>query len=228
MMYLTFTMQMLFRLLTFIVAPILLIIPTLYATARKLDRLPWGLDGVFGCVEDGWNGNGIDPDNPRQYYNAGEWDVERADENGEPAGTQGWWPNYKRVNWAKLSFIKEWWLSYQWCALRNVCFNLRFGSFIGENIHYNAITLKRFEWQKSLTKPIRVEWINENGSKRFFRVSKIGNFLVTWGWEFYPWTQEPTFSSYKRLRKQGYYNVNTQKDSKYKDRSIVSVRLTRL
>ena len=227
-MYFTFTTQMLFRLLTMLIAPVVLFIPTLYATYKNLDRLPWGLNSWFGCEEDGWNGNGTDPDNPRQYNKPYEWDKHYADEEGRPTGAQGWWPNYKRVNWYKLSFLKRWWLSYQWCALRNVCWNLRLSDFIGESIHYDDITLTRFKWDRKLAAPIDIEWINNNGSRRFFKRVKVFGVEVEYGWEFHPWAFEKTFASYKDLRALGYEHPSISNTAKYKDRSIVSIRVRKL
>ena len=80
----------------------ILLVPTLYATARNLDRLPWGLDPWFGCREDGWNGTGCDPDFKRQYWR-----------NVDGKTVQGWWPDYLGVIWDDLPFIKRWWYGFR-------------------------------------------------------------------------------------------------------------------
>lgn len=216
---------MLFRWGTMIVSPIVLIIPTLWATYKNLHKLPWGLDSIFGCEEDGWNGNGTDPNNNRQYWKPEKWDRHYTDSQGKPLGTQGWWANYERVDWDNLSFLKKWWLSYQWCALRNVCWNLRLTDWFGTSIHYDDIQLKTFEWEKSNIKPVKAEW-EYDGKEYFFRRKYFGDWALEYGWEFYPWVFEESFQSYKDLREKGYGGYFGEGNhSKYKDRSIPSLRI---
>jgi len=82
-----------------------LIYPTFIATRDNLAELPFGYDLIHGNKEDGWNGNIV----TRRF-----WDG------------QGWWPSYLGVVWDELSFMKKWRLGYQWCAIRNPAWNVRY------------------------------------------------------------------------------------------------------
>ena len=62
-----------YRLIVILLGFPLLIIPTLYATIKELNELPWGFNKFYGNAEDGWNGNG----EQRRYWNG-----------------QGWYPDY--------------------------------------------------------------------------------------------------------------------------------------
>ena len=218
-MYIRFLFSFLLRLLLAIVAPVILIIPTLCATHKSLDRLPWGLNSLFGCEEDGWNGNGIDPNNPRRGWEEGrqgKWVEE--DARNPDSLYQGWWFDYKDVSYSRLSFLQRWWLSYQWCALRNVAWNLRLTK-LAANTHYQQIQLDYLEVSG---KTATVEWIGANGESYFFKRSSLGFILIEWGWEFYPEYFIEDTLEYNRIRNHGY-----TREYKYKTKSIVSVRFRR-
>ena len=208
-----------FRLFLALIAPVVLLLPTLYAEAKVLKQLPWGLNSLFGCEEDGWNGNGIDPNNPRQGWEEGvkgKW-IEEKDRKANK-NYQGWWPDYKGVMWSELSFIKRWWLGYRWCAFRNVGWNLRLHPKFSTSIHYEDIVIL-YLWKDSETGEVTVEWKDIEGKEFFFRKKRFLGVMWEFGWEFYPSMfikQEPEF---KRIREHGY-----TRGYKYKHRSIPSSR----
>lgn len=191
-------------------AIILLPIPTLYATIKDLDRLPWGLDYIFGCREDGWNGTGCDPDFKRQYWR-----------NVDGKTIQGWWPDKLGVIWSDLPLIKRWWYSYQWCALRNFAWNLRLTDWFADSIHYNDIDV---DWMEKNQNEITVTWHNKQGKKRYFKRRKILGVYWDYGYEFYWDLFDIDHPWYKRIRSEGYvFNVTP-----FKDRSIPSIRPRKL
>jgi len=197
-----------FRLLLMILAPVILFIPTLYATARNLDRLPWGLDYIFGCREDGWNGTGCDPAFPRVFWR-----------NVDGETVQGWWPDYLGVIWSKKSFIYRWLRGFQWCALRNVAWNLRLNDWFGTSIHFKDIRVVWFE-ENPLTKEAIYIWYGKNGKKFYKKRQKIFGVLLEYGYEFYPEYFDEDHQWYRRVRNHGYtFNV-----APFKDRSIPSIR----
>lgn len=195
---------------------IIILIPvTLYATWKKLNKLPLGLDKVFGCEEDGWNGNGIDPNNPRQFWKPDDWHNIHEDRNGNPTGTQGWWADYLKIDWGKQYFLKRWWLGYRWCAWRNMCWNLRLQDWFSDSIHYDDIKVTKLKD----TVPIHCEWVNKEGKKRFIKQKKLFGILFEYGWEFKPEIFNPEKPEYERVRKHGYTRM-----WKYRKFSIPSIR----
>jgi hypothetical protein len=187
-------------------AIILLPVPTLYATLRKLDRLPWGLDYIFGCREDGWNGTGCDPQNPRKLFT-----------KVDGITLQGWWPDYLGLIWDDLAWYHQWWLSYKWCALRNFAWNLRLLDWFSTSIHYNDITVTKMEKDGHR---ITVLWTSTNGKKYYFKRRKLINTWWDYGYEFHYELFDPTHPWYVKVRQQGY----TFDVTPFKDRSIPSIR----
>lgn len=216
-MYLRYYTQVIVRLVLFVVAPIVLFIPTLYATARNLNQLPWGLNKVFGCEEDGWNGNGIDPNNPRQGWEEGNWHVWVEEKDRKPGmKMQGWDCDHERIKWSELNFLQRWWRGFRWCALRNVTWNLRLTSFAA-NTHYQTI-----EIVKNITKGKEsyIEWkCHKTGKKYFFKRKYLFGVLWESGWEFEPRYFDKTDKLYRRVRDHGYTRVH-----KYRKYGIVSIR----
>jgi hypothetical protein len=166
-----------FRLIVIILGFPLLIIPTLYATARNLNELPWGFNKLYGNAEDGWNGNG----EQRRYWNA-----------------QGWWPDYLGIIWSEQSFLKRWWLGYKWCAIRNPAWNLRLIPFFSISVEpYEVFDLKikgntLLHDKSGLVK----KWYTVTFKTADNKV-KTSNYLYTklykntfialrWGWKIYP------------------------------------------
>jgi len=194
----------LFRLAMIFIAPIVLLIPTVYATAKNLDRLPWGLDLIFGCREDGWNGTGCDPDFPRVFWT-----------NVDGVTKQGWWPDYLGIMWNDLSFIKRWWYGFKWCAWRNVCWNLRLTDWFGTSIHFKDIRIVDLNENTAI-------WYNKiDGKKRYFKRRKVFGVTFEYGYEFYHFAFDNTHPWYSRLRSEGY----TFDVTPFKDRSIPSIRI---
>jgi hypothetical protein len=190
-----------------ILAKVILPIPTLYATLRKLDRLPWGLNYIFGCTEDGWNGTGCDPSFPRQFW-----------KNVDGKTIQGWYPDYLGVIWKDLPWYKQWYHSYVWCAWRNTAWNLRMVSWYGVSVHFKDIEVTKFEKDGNR---ITVVWIGSDGKTRYFkRRDLFGKWCWEFGHEFYYDYFDPSHKWYHKLRAEGYtFNVTP-----FKDRSIPSVR----
>jgi hypothetical protein len=190
----------------FIFAPIILFIPTIYATIKELDRLPWGLDYIFGCREDGWNGTGCDPENIRKHW-----------KNVDGKTIQGWYPDYLGVIWSDLSAFKRWWYSYKWCSQRNVCWNLRLTDWFGTSIHFDDIKIIKIDDGKVDKTAI---WIGKDGKKRYFKRRKVFGLAFDYGYEFHFDYFNPNHIWYNRVRKEGY----TFDVSPFKDRSIPSFR----
>jgi len=196
---------------------IILIPVTLYATAKDLKRLPFGLDSIAGCEEDCWNGNGEDPSNPRQGWIPGKQGIWHEDRSvNKPAGVQGWWPDYLGLDWNELSWIKKWWLGYKWCAFRNLCWNLRLRKWFSTNIHYDNIEILEYN---SDYYNYKVVWKDLNGNKYFMRRKKFLGMTFEWGWEYYDYIHNKSDPRYGRIRKHGY-----TKEYKYKIYSIPSFR----
>ena len=207
------------RILFMFLAPLVLFLPTIYAQIRGLNRLPWGLDSIFGCEEDGWNGNGIDPNNPRQGWEEGVKGKWIEEEDRVPSKKyQGWWPDYKGVKWSKLNGLKQWWLGYQWCAFRNVGWNLRLKSSFGTSIDYKDIVILYLR-SDSKTREVTVEWRDAKGKEFSFKRKKFLGVLWEFGWEFYPEIFLQGHPVFERIRKHGY-----TRGWKYKNRSIPSIR----
>lgn len=166
-----------FRMLIILIGIPLLIIPTIYASLRDLNELPWGLNKVYGNAEDGWNGNG----EQRRLW-----------------GGQGWWPAYLGVNWYELSKLKRWWLSYKWCAIRNPAWNLRLIPWFSLSVEKeNIVNFKYSGNTRTQTKSgnvetyydISFETISGRKCKSHFRYKRLsdGKFLyLRWGWKIYP------------------------------------------
>ena len=190
-------------------AIIVLPIPTLYATVRKLDRLPWGLDYIFGNSEDGWNGTGCDPDFTRKHW-----------KNVDNETIQGWWPNYLGVIWDVLPWFNRWWFSYQWAALRNVCWNLRMNDWFGASIHFEDIRVVWFEHDQTSGEFTYI-WYDKSRRKKYKKGRIIFGRLIEYGYEFYPEYFDRDHAWFQKVRKQGYtFNV-----APFKNRSIPSLRL---
>jgi len=200
--------KLIFRLLMIFVAPIVLFIPTIYATLRNRDRLPWGLDPFFGCREDGWNGTGCDPDFPRVFWR-----------NVDGVTVQGWYPDYLGVIWDDLPIWKQWYHGFKWCAVRNICWNLRLTDWFGTSTHFNDIRVVWYEVDK-LTGETTVIWYDKTQNKKYHRRKIIFGVLLEYGYEFpldlfaadHPW--------YNRVRDEGY----TFDVTPFKDRSMPSLR----
>jgi hypothetical protein len=168
---------LLFRLLIILIGFPLLIIPTLYATARNLNELPWGFNKIYGNAEDGWNGNG----EQRRFW-----------------GGQGWWPNYLDIVWSEQSFFKRWWFGYKWCAIRNPSWNLRLIPFFSISVEpYNVFDLRikgntLVHDKTGISKKwYTVTWVtidNEKKSANFVykRVYKNIFIALRYGWKVYP------------------------------------------
>jgi hypothetical protein len=201
-------LKLLFRLLMMFVAPVILLIPTIYATVKKLDRLPWGLDPFFGCKEDGWNGTGCDPEFLRKFWR-----------NVDRKTMQGWYPDYLGLIWDDLPMFKQWWHGFVWCAFRNVCWNLRLTDWFGTSVHWQDIRVNWLE-RNDTTGEITVIWNNKKGKQLRHRRKLIFGFLLEYGYEFpydlfddaHPW--------FKRVRNEGY----TFDVTPFKDRSMPSLR----
>jgi len=195
------------RLLLLFAAPVILLLPTLWATYKNLDRLPWGLDSIFGCREDGWNGTGCDPEFKRQYWR-----------NVDGKTLQGWWPDHLQVIWTELSFWQRWRYSYQWCAWRNVGWNLRLTNWFGTSIHFDDIKIKVLSVEGH---EITAVWENKFSGKRYyFKRRKVFGTWWEYGWELHLPVFQLDSLHYFRLRGRGYtYDVWP-----FKDRSIPSVR----
>jgi hypothetical protein len=196
----------LFRLVLMIIAPVLLLVPTLYAMDRKLDKLPWGFNYIFGCTEDGWNGTGCDPAFSRKFWR-----------NVDGKTVQGWWPDYLGVIWEDLPWYKKWYYGYKWCAVRNVGWNLRLTDWFGTSIHFDDITVTTFEKEGH---KITVEWTGPDGKSRYFKRHKHFGIYWEYGYEFHYDYFDPTHPWYNRLREEGY----TFDVTPFKDRSIPSFR----
>jgi hypothetical protein len=168
---------LLFRLLIILLGFPLLIIPTLYATARNLNDLPWGFNKLYGNAEDGWNGNG----KQRRFW-----------------GGQGWWPNYLDIVWSEQSFFKRWWLGYKWCAIRNPAWNLRLIPFFSISVEpYNVFDLRikgntLLHDKTGISKKwYTVTWVTIDNEKKianfvYKRVYKNIFIALRWGWKVYP------------------------------------------
>tara|TARA_R110000772_G_scaffold125384_1_gene232058 strand:+ start:4174 stop:4794 length:621 start_codon:yes stop_codon:yes gene_type:complete len=201
-------LKLLFRLLMIFVAPVILLIPTIYATARKLDRLPWGLDPFFGCKEDGWNGTGCDPEFPRKFWR-----------NVDRKTMQGWYPDHLYLIWEDLPVYEQWWHGFWWCAFRNVCWNLRLTDWFGTSVHWQDIRVNWLE-RNDTTGEITVIWNNKKGKQLRHRRKLIFGVLLEYGYEFpydlfddaHPW--------FNRVRNEGY----TFDVTPFKDRSMPSLR----
>ena len=204
---------LLHRLILWPVGIVLLIPITLYATARKLDQLPI-LNSIFGCEEDGWNGNGTDPNNPRQGWQEGVYHkfVEDKDKK-DGVNYQGWWYDYLQINYSELSFIKRWWLGYKWCALRNTCWNLRLSDWFGVRIHYNSI-------DPYIAVDLETEKYYADWKTGFYYERPLLGRLLEFGFEFYPYVFNLSDPLYDRIRKVGY-----TREYKYKTVSIPSIKL---
>jgi hypothetical protein len=200
--------KLLFRLLMVFVAPVILFIPTIYATIRKLDRLPWGLNGVFGCTEDGWNGTGCDPSFPRKFWN-----------NVDGITIQGWYPDYLGLIWNDLSLFKQWWHGFVWCAFRNVCWNMRLNDWFGTSTHFKDIRVVWYEVDAT-TGEVTVIWYGKDRRKRYHRRKKILGVLLEFGYEFPLDLFNKDHAWFKRVREQGY----TFDVTPFKDRSMPSFR----
>lgn len=155
----------------------LLIIPTIYASIKDLNELPWGFNKIYGNAEDGWNGNGLQ----RRYW-----------------GGQGWWPAYLKVNWYELSPLKRWWLSYKWCAYRNPAWNLRLLPWF--SISVEALDIIKFSHRGTTDTQIKsgttehyydVSFETTSGRKckshfRYKRINSSAFLYIRWGWKIYP------------------------------------------
>ncbi len=166
-----------FRILIILVGFPLLIAPTLYATARNLNKLPWGFDKLYGNAEDGWNGNG----EQRRYWKG-----------------QGWWPNYLGIVWSEQSFLKRWWLGYKWCAFRNPAWNLRLIPFFSISVEpHNVFNLSvkgntLLHDKTGINKNwYTVTWVTIDNEKKkasfvYKRLYKDTFIALRWGWKVYP------------------------------------------
>jgi hypothetical protein len=155
----------------------LLIIPTLYASLKGLNELPWGLNKFYGNAEDGWNGNG----EQRRLWNG-----------------QGWWPNFLGITWSELSWYKEWWLSYKWCTFRNPAWNLRLIPFFSISVEpYDIFDLrikgntlvhtKSGLIKKWYTVTFRTADNKVRKSNYLYRRLYGDTFIsLRWGWKIYP------------------------------------------
>nr|WP_136252884.1 hypothetical protein [Ningiella ruwaisensis] len=203
---------MLHRLILSPIAKIVLIPATFHATARNLNQLPWGLNAIWGCEEDGWNGTGCDPNHPRVLWS-----------NVDGKTKQGWWPDYLRILWHEQPFIKRWWLGYKWCAIRNVCWNLRLQPWFAESIHYNDIKILKLK----ANRPIDCLWRNKKGKERYIKQKRFKLFgferYLEYGFEFKPELFNPTNENFTRVREQGYIGI-----WRYRAVSVPSIRFRRL
>lgn len=166
-----------FRLIVILLGIPLLIIPTIYATIKDLNELPWGLNKIYGNAEDGWNGNG----EQRRYWHG-----------------QGWWPMYLGVQWYQLSLFKRWWLGYKWCALRNPAWNLRLLPFFSISVEPQHIM--NFKISGNTNTQVKsgnieynydVSFETNTGKKckshfRYKRLKGAKFLYLRWGWKIYP------------------------------------------
>lgn len=165
------------RLLVILLGMPLLVVPTIYATIKDLNELPWGLNKVYGNAEDGWNGNG----EQRRY-----WDG------------QGWWPSYLKVQWYQLSLFKRWWLGYKWCAIRNPAWNLRLLPWFSISVEpYDVFSFRHIGTTNTQVKNGKTEhnydvsFETTEGKKcqahfRYKRLTKSKFLYLRWGWKIYP------------------------------------------
>lgn len=167
----------------------LLIIPTMYATYKNLDYLPWGLEKIFGNLEDGWNGN--------PFWRM-HWKLDGSVSRNK--GENGWWADYLRqkgVIWQDLGFWGEWWYSYHWVAIRNPVWNLRNIPYVSTSVDVKDIIKFRHKGNAHNTnRDSKVDlWYDfsfENSEGEFkshYRHKKISKkyFIhLRWGWKIYP------------------------------------------
>lgn len=209
------------RLILWIIAIVVLIPAVAWKTFRNLNRLPWGLDPIFGCEEDG-GGNGEDPANERQGWEEGIWGKWIELKDRMPGRKyQGWWPDYKRVKWSELNGLQRWWYQYRW-YLRNLCWNLRkeYNDWFSISIHYNDIGLTYADVDLESGKKT-YEWIDKmTGDSHWYRERPLFGRLLCFGWEFYPYVFDQKDPLYSRVRDIGY-----TREYKYKHRSVPSIRL---
>jgi hypothetical protein len=195
------------RIILSTIGKFILVPATLYATYKKLNRLPWGLDPIFGCEEDGWNGAGVDPSNPRKLWTF-------------KGHLQGWYPNHKQIIWEELSFLKQWYYSYVWCGWRNECWNLRLRTWFAESIHFKDINICIFDNRPAAN----IRWTTKKGKNRYFKRFKLFNdTYLEYGFEFKPELFDIDDPNYKRIRTEGYTRI-----WKYRAVSVPSIRLRRI
>jgi hypothetical protein len=182
-------MRFLIRIILMIIGFPLLIIPTMWATYKGLNELPWGFNKIWGNAEDGWNGNGTQ----RRHWNLdGTVSLNK--------GVYGWWPDYlgqQGIIWADLSFIVEWWYSYKWCAIRNAVWNTRNIPYLSTSVDVKDIISYQLLGNASNATPTSkfdlwydFEFNNREGTfKAKYRHKRIykNHFLhLRWGWKVYP------------------------------------------
>lgn len=182
-------LRFLLRILLSLIGLPLLVIPTLWATYKDLNELPWGLDKVWGNREDGWDGDGT-----QRHF----WDLDGS--VNKETGVQGWWPDYLRqqgVIWNELSFIKKWWYSYSWCALRNPAWNVRYLPYVSTSVDVLDVLSFTHEGNTEVVDgDSKVElWYNlvfENKEgvfeSRYRHKHLFKNYFLhlRWGWKVYP------------------------------------------
>ena len=182
-------MRFIARIILMLIGIPLLVIPTLWATYKNLNELPWGLNKIWGNAEDGWNGNGTQ----RRHWNIdGSVSVNKGD--------YGWWPDYLRqqgIIWRNLSFTGLWWQSYKWCAIRNPAWNARYLPFVSTSVDVKDVTASYHKGNatnvnKSSTVNLwyDFQFINKDGYFRAkYRHTRLfKNYFLhrRWGWKVYP------------------------------------------
>jgi hypothetical protein len=182
-------MRFLIRILLALIGLPLLIIPTLWATYKNLNELPWGFNKVWGNEEDGWNGNGT-----QRHFWLLNGNVSIAN------GVQGWWPDYLRqqgIIWRSLSFTRRWWYSYKWCAIRNPAWNTRNIAYISTSVDAQDVMFYQNSGNcRAVNKKSKVDlfynfkFANEDGEfqGKYRHTRLFNNYFLhrRWGWKVYP------------------------------------------
>jgi hypothetical protein len=177
--------------LMLIMAPLLIPV-TLYARLKNLERLPWGFEYISGNREDNWDGKGGAKVKRKLWLFDGTVDIEN--------GTHGWWQQYlygKGVVWDSLGFLRRWWYSYKWCAIRNPAWNVRYIPWLSTSC--NKPDVRMFQnagnceaVDKTSDVNLRYDFTFTNADGNFtghYRHTKIfGKYYLSrrWGWKVYP------------------------------------------
>jgi hypothetical protein len=181
-----------------------LILPTLWARYKDLDRLPQPFRYFWGNDEDAWDG-----DAPWRSH----WNIDGSISINK--GANGWWPDYLRqqgIIWDELSFLQQWWQSYKWCALRNPAWQTRNRKYLSTSVDVNDVTSFRHKgtaYNVNGDSPVNLwydfEFTNSEGTfkakyrhtywRTFKRRELLGRVIIKggryfihrrWGWKVYP------------------------------------------
>ena len=170
-----------------------------YAEYHRMTELPKRFF-VFDNEEDGYHGNKA----KKKYRNH-----------------KGFWEHYHDFDYNELSFLKRWWYSYRWCALRNPAWNLRYHSWLSidntkGDLHHVGNTVYHDFRQNPTAKKVWYDCVTTIDGKKYkskFRLIRLWGakaLYLRWGWKIYP-----------------EYRKQNKAVPKYKKRSVntVTVRL---